>query len=653
MTGRTMAGWQLLGAGVAMAAAVALSGCAVAPGTLDTTHATSQAATLSGKLYGGQQPVAYATVQIWSAGTSGYGSTGTLLATTTTSDPDGSFSFTKSATNGPSSGTGTTWACPATSDDPQIYLLSSGGNSSGTHLNDSANTNSAIVLMAAVGPCSGVSNSQFVIVDEVSTAAAAVALAPYMSAGTAAGTETIGTNGANVSTSTPQAATGLNNAVATIANLKAASTSYAGTTTSTSAVTVTATPEAGKINTIADVLAACVNTQTQASAACEQLFNAALSKSGTKPVDTLQAALYMATNPTAAGTFTPCGSGSATNMDCLYGLVTPTSPFQPTLTSAPSTYAVALQPPAFTVTRSLLTFPDNGFSQIYSLINNATTSIDMTMYELVDTTAVNALVAACNRGVKVRVILDDGVSPNYTTNGAYNTINAAAPNCQAMMSNSQFYSTHQKSMVVDGTTLVVLSANLTSQYYANGRDFAIITNDPQDIAAVEDTFTQDYGSTTDHYYSNKTGNDLVWSPTSAQVNLLQLINNATTSVTVENEEMSASNIITALSNLVTRGGICNVIMTDGGSYTTQLTTLKNAGCNVRTYANKSGVLYIQAKVILADYGRPAQIAYMGSINFSTTSMLNNRELGMITTDSNILSGLNTALVSDFNGGTVY
>ncbi len=51
------------------------------------------------------------------------------------------------------------------------------------------------------------------------------------------------------------------------------------------------------------------------------------------------------------------------------------------------------------VGRTLLVEPDAGFSQIYALVTNAQKTIDMTMYELVDTTFSADLVAACKRGV--------------------------------------------------------------------------------------------------------------------------------------------------------------------------------------------------------------------------------------------------------------
>ena len=50
---------------------------------------------------------------------------------------------------------------------------------------------------------------------------------------------------------------------------------------------------------------------------------------------------------------------------------------------------------------------------IDSFINSATTTLDMTMYELNDTTAINDLIAREKAGVTVRVILDNA---NQSTN---------------------------------------------------------------------------------------------------------------------------------------------------------------------------------------------------------------------------------------------
>ena len=62
----------------------------------------------------------------------------------------------------------------------------------------------------------------------------------------------------------------------------------------------------------------------------------------------------------------------------------------------------------------VLSEPQAGLSAIYALINGAKSSVDLTMYELGDTTAENDLAAAAKRGVDVRVILDAHLEKSAT-----------------------------------------------------------------------------------------------------------------------------------------------------------------------------------------------------------------------------------------------
>src|ERR1700679_958171 len=63
---------------------------------------------------------------------------------------------------------------------------------------------------------------------------------------------------------------------------------------------------------------------------------------------------------------------------------------------------------------SLLILPDQGENAIYNFVNSATSSVDVTIYELNDTTLENDLVAREKAGVKVRVILDQA-EKSYNT----------------------------------------------------------------------------------------------------------------------------------------------------------------------------------------------------------------------------------------------
>ena len=67
--------------------------------------------------------------------------------------------------------------------------------------------------------------------------------------------------------------------------------------------------------------------------------------------------------------------------------------------TAMSGVAVAGLAHAATGTLSLVTLPDQGENAIYNFVNSATSSINVTIYELNDTTLVNDLVAREKAGV--------------------------------------------------------------------------------------------------------------------------------------------------------------------------------------------------------------------------------------------------------------
>ena len=124
-----------------------------------------------------------------------------------------------------------------------------------------------------------------------------------------------------------------------------------------------------------------------------------------------------------------------------------------------------------------------------------------------------------------------------------------------------------------------------------------------------------------------------FSPEALKANqaLVDLIGAAKSSLRIENEEMSASDIVSALGNAAKRGVSCTIIMTANSDYTSELKTLKSDGCKIATYAETAS-LYIHAKVILADYGTSAQKAFVGSENLTSNSLNDNRELGLIVSD---------------------
>ena len=276
-----------------VSAAALLTGCSggATPGGQSSTSGSS--ALLSGVVHGGTTPIAGAEVYLYAAGTGGYGTPArTVLSAPVTTNASGSFSITADTCQG----------------GDQVYLLATGGTS-GAATSD----NNSIALAAALGSCSALTPSTSINVNEVTTVAAAYALAGFMNSPTSLS-----------SSGTPLALIGVQNAFLNAANLASVGSGSANANTSGGNGTV----PVAEIDTLANVLAACVSA-SGTEAPCSALFNAATPPGGTAPTDTFTAALNIAHNP-------------GQNVGTLFALNATTAPFQPSLASAPHDWSLAV-----------------------------------------------------------------------------------------------------------------------------------------------------------------------------------------------------------------------------------------------------------------------------------------------------------------------
>jgi phosphatidylserine/phosphatidylglycerophosphate/cardiolipin synthase-like enzyme len=313
----------------------------------------------------------------------------------------------------------------------------------------------------------------------------------------------------------------------------------------------------------------------------------------------------------------------------------------------PNPPAPPVPPAPHTTTYTLVTEPDQGLTAIYNLIASATKSIDMTMYELTDVTVTDALAKAAAAGLTVRVILDQNDEKTANT-PAYNYL--SANKVSVHWANPAYAVTHQKTITVDQTTSAIMTLNLTPNYYATSRDFAVITNDAADVAAIEATFNADFTNAT---ITPPTGDNLVWSPTNSLSSLEALINGATQSLLLSQEEFDEPAMQSALEAALKRGVSVTLVQEDiEGAYTTALNALKSAGAKIAVYTSNKG-FYIHAKTVLADYGTASAKLFLGSENFSTASLTENRELGLIFSDAACMTGVYTAISQDFTNGTAF
>ncbi len=252
-----------------------LTGCAAGTAASLDSSTGHAAVSISGSVHGGQNPIGGSKVQLWETTTTGYGvaPAASLIASTTTAAGTGAFSF------------GTANVPANCTTGPFAYITATGGDSSGV---TTTNTNPGVALVAMLGSCATTGASTTVTLNEVTTVAAAYALSGF--ATDANGTIGIGTTSTN--------AQGLKDAVANAALLANTGTGAANAST-TSMFLPTA-----MVNSLANALAACVNTAytgtsfTTASTNCANLFSYTTPPgTTTAPADTFQAAVNMARYP--------------------------------------------------------------------------------------------------------------------------------------------------------------------------------------------------------------------------------------------------------------------------------------------------------------------------------------------------------------------
>lgn len=127
---------------------------------------------------------------------------------------------------------------------------------------------------------------------------------------------------------------------------------------------------------------------------------------------------------------------------------------------------------------------------VLGVIAGARTTLDVAMYTLTDAEVVNALEAAANAGVRVRVLLDPGERPS----------DASAASLRAHGVPVELYRSggeklHAKAAVADGSTVVFGSANWTVSGFEHNHELDVeIPASPAVAATFEAPFNADWAS---------------------------------------------------------------------------------------------------------------------------------------------------------------
>jgi hypothetical protein len=220
-----------------------------------------------GIVLGGQQPVAFVNLQMYTVGSGSYGAAATPLGAAFQTTAYGNFNL-------------PAYTCPGS--NPEAYIVGTGG----TPIGGSANANLAV--MAGLGPCNGIASISYLTMNELTTVASVWSLSGFM------------TGPANIGAPTTNTA-GLTNAFAAINKVVNIGTGAA----SGPALPTGATLPSEEINALGNILQNCINSAGGSASdttdghtngtPCGKLFY--LTTTSSAPTDTIAASLNIAQHP--------------------------------------------------------------------------------------------------------------------------------------------------------------------------------------------------------------------------------------------------------------------------------------------------------------------------------------------------------------------
>src|SRR5450432_50494 len=293
--------------------------------------------------------------------------------------------------------------------------------------------------------------------------------------------------------------------------------------------------------------------------------------------------------------------------------------------------------------RSLIVLPDDSAKPILDAIAAAKKSLRIKMFVFSDPSLIAAVVAAQKRGVKVRVMLNPARRSGEVENEA-SRAELLKGKVAVEDSNPAFDLTHEKSMVVDDVSAFVKSLNWDPENLTETRDYAVVTDDPAEVAEIIECFEADWDRK-----AFDPGDDahLIWCNNNGRERIAHFIDQAKHTVFVQNERYQDPVILERLVRARERGVKVHVMarpphtlkrdkLLEGVS---GLRILDDVGVKV----HKLKGLKLHAKLLLADNVR----GIVGSINLAPGSFDSRRECAIEVRDEDVVDRLHEVTHQDW------
>lgn len=268
----------------------------------------------------------------------------------------------------------------------------------------------------------------------------------------------------------------------------------------------------------------------------------------------------------------------------------------------------------------LFSLPDKKWvDKIVNFIDNAKKRIYLEVYILTEKRIIEALVKAKSRWVDIRIILEKNVfwSPKINDKAMQTLLWAGISAIYSSEDNYTF--THSKFYIIDDFFLVS-TGNMSHSTFVTNKEFFVKSDNIPDLKLLEKLFLDDFN----YKKSIICDYNLMSSPNCSREVIRNLLKSAKSSIYIYNQEISDEQILSILREQKKKWLDIKLIIWDINKVkkNNQISKdLKNLGIEVISPKKP----YIHAKLVLID----TSYIYVWSVNFTTNSFDNNREVWVI------------------------
>ncbi len=268
--------------------------------------------------------------------------------------------------------------------------------------------------------------------------------------------------------------------------------------------------------------------------------------------------------------------------------------------------------------------PGAGYAPMLEVIRSARHDIRAEVYYFADRPLLRALADARERGVHVEVIVEGkpyGIRP-WQVRREEKAIQATGATLrlapERFTSHDGRYAFDHAKYICNNHACEIGTANFDWSAIHKNREYLYVTSNPTVVKAANAVFEADWNNRRAPAYAHQT---LVLSPGTSAAQLVSVIGQPGP-IEMESEELGAYRPV--LNAIAAKGRQAYLILPSSLSRTDlrNVAFLKARGVQIRLMPKRT--LYLHAKMIA---GR--QAAFIGSENFTQTSLDNNREMGLL------------------------